>query len=103
MFFARLSQNHAPPLARRWADRAAISEAGLFADRGIMLGQAHGRYLRHDGPEHVLMVAPTRSGKGVGLVVPTLLSWTGSAIIHDIIPSLCETDSFWRFPMPRKS
>ena len=28
--------------------------------------------------------APTRSGKGVGLVVPTLLSWTGSAVVHDI-------------------
>jgi type IV secretion system protein VirD4 len=31
-------------------------------------------YLRHDGPEHVLCFAPTRSGKGVGLVVPTLLT-----------------------------
>ena len=28
--------------------------------------------------------APTRSGKGVGLVIPTLLSWTGSAVVHDI-------------------
>lgn len=43
-----------------------------------------GDYLRHDGPEHVHCVAPTRSGKGVGLVVPTLLTWPGSAIVHDI-------------------
>jgi type IV secretory pathway TraG/TraD family ATPase VirD4 len=35
-------------------------------------------------PEHVLCFAPTRSGKGVGLVVPTLLVWPGSAIVHDI-------------------
>ncbi|HTS54815.1 MAG TPA: type IV secretory system conjugative DNA transfer family protein [Burkholderiales bacterium] len=28
--------------------------------------------------------APTRSGKGVGLVVPTLLTWPSSAVIHDI-------------------
>ena len=41
-------------------------------------------YLRHDGPEHVLCFAPTRSGKGVGLVVPTLLTWPGSCIVHDI-------------------
>ena len=41
-------------------------------------------YLRHDGPEHVMCFAPTRSGKGVGLVVPTLLSWPGSAVVHDI-------------------
>ena len=31
-----------------------------------------------------LCFAPTRSGKGVGLVVPTLLTWPGSAIVHDI-------------------
>ena len=41
-------------------------------------------YIRHDGPEHVLCFAPTRSGKGVGLVIPTLLTWAGSVIVHDI-------------------
>ncbi len=49
-----------------------------------MLGYHDGHYLRHDGPEHVLCFAPTRSGKGVGLVVPTLLTWAGSCIVHDI-------------------
>ena len=49
-----------------------------------MLGRLEHDYLRHDGPEHVLCFAPTRSGKGVGLVVPTLLTWPGSAIVHDI-------------------
>jgi len=42
------------------------------------------RYLRHNGPEHVLAFAPTRSGKGVGLVIPTLLSWPHSLICYDI-------------------
>lgn len=41
-------------------------------------------YLTHDGPEHILAFAPTRSGKGVGLVLPTLLSWQHSALVHDI-------------------
>lgn len=41
-------------------------------------------YLTHDGPEHILAFAPTRSGKGVGLVLPTLLSWPASAVVHDI-------------------
>ena len=41
-------------------------------------------YLRHNGPEHVLAFAPTRSGKGVGLVIPTLLAWEESAVIYDI-------------------
>lgn len=40
-------------------------------------------YLRHDGPEHVCALAPTRSGKGVGLVVPTLLSWPHSVFVLD--------------------
>ena len=49
-----------------------------------MLGRYEDHYLRHDGPEHVLCFAPTRSGKGVGLVIPTLLTWPGSCIVHDI-------------------
>ena len=68
----------------RWADRRDLKRAGLFDQSGVMLGRFRGQYLRHDGPEHVLCFAPTRSGKGVGLVVPTLLTWPGSAIVHDI-------------------
>ena len=40
--------------------------------------------------------APTRSGKGVGLVVPTLLSWTGSAVIHDIKGENWQLTAGWR-------
>ena len=58
----------------RWADTSEIAKAGLLGNSGIVLGACDGRYLRHDGPEHVIAVAPTRSGKGVGLVLPTLLS-----------------------------
>jgi len=68
----------------RWANAREIERAGLHRDAGVMLGMLGKRYLRHDGPEHVMAFAPTRSGKGVGLVVPTLLSWTGSAVVHDI-------------------
>ena len=68
----------------RWATRGEIAAAGLLGDSGVMLGRLGRDYLRHDGPEHVLCFAPTRSGKGVGLVVPTLLTWPGSAIVHDI-------------------
>jgi type IV secretion system protein VirD4 len=50
----------------------------------VVLGRFGRDYLRHNGPEHVLCFAPTRSGKGVGLVVPTLLTWPASAIVHDI-------------------
>lgn len=68
----------------RWADQAEVAAAGLLGDHGAVLGHYEHSYLRHDGPEHVLCFAPTRSGKGVGLVIPTLLTWPASAIIHDI-------------------
>ncbi len=68
----------------RWAEAREIRKAGLLHPDGVLLGLWRGAYLRHHGPEHVLCFAPTRSGKGVGLVVPTLLTWPGSAIVHDI-------------------
>ena len=80
----------------RWAEYSDIKSAGLFDECGIVLGLYDERYLRHDGPEHVLAVAPTRSGKGVGLVVPTLLSWPGSTIVHDIKGENWELTAGWR-------
>jgi type IV secretion system protein VirD4 len=68
----------------RWATPAEIREARLLGPDGVVLGRYGRDYLRHDGPEHVLCFAPTRSGKGVGLVIPSLLTWPGSAIVHDI-------------------
>ncbi|MES2067808.1 MAG: conjugal transfer protein TraG [Pseudomonadota bacterium] len=68
----------------RWANRQEIERAGLLSEDGVVLGCHGAHYLRHDGPEHVLCFAPTRSGKGVGLVVPSLLTWPGSVIVHDI-------------------
>jgi type IV secretion system protein VirD4 len=68
----------------RWATGPEIAAAGLLAQDGVVLGRLDQKYLRHNGPEHVLCFAPTRSGKGVGLVVPTLLTWPGSCIVHDI-------------------
>jgi len=68
----------------RWASDKDLKQAGLLKPAGVFLGKTDCDYLRHNGPEHVMAFAPTRSGKGVGLVVPTLLSWTESAVIHDI-------------------
>jgi type IV secretion system protein VirD4 len=80
----------------RWADDREIRRAGLVADAGVFLGRLRGQYLRHDGPEHIMAFAPTRSGKGVGLVVPTLLGWTGSAVIHDIKGENWQLTGGWR-------
>ena len=80
----------------RWADAGEVRQAGLLGHDGVLLGRWRGAYLRHDGPEHVLCFAPTRSGKGVGLVVPTLLTWPGSAIVHDIKGENWTLTAGWR-------
>ncbi|MGN6620643.1 MAG: conjugal transfer protein TraG, partial [Sphingomonas sp.] len=93
---ARQSRDVTTYGSARWASRREISRAGLLDDAGVFLGKAEGAYLRHDGPEHVMAFAPTRSGKGVGLVVPTLLGWTGSAVVHDIKGENWQLTAGWR-------
>ncbi len=80
----------------RWADADEVRRAGLTQQAGVFLGQFDDQYLRHEGPEHVLTFAPTRSGKGIGLVVPTLLSWPASAVIHDIKGENWSLTAGWR-------
>ncbi len=81
---AREAKNVETYGSARWAKPDEVKAAGLLGADGVVLGKLDRDYLRHDGPEHVLCFAPTRSGKGVGLVVPSLLTWPGSAIVHDI-------------------
>jgi type IV secretion system protein VirD4 len=106
----------------RWASRKELEGVGLLGGRGVILAQTndaefrsvvkndrngevsvqwsmlrHGDdLLRHHGPEHVFCFAPTRSGKGVGLVIPTLLSWTGSCVVYDIKKENWAATAGWR-------
>ncbi len=101
----------------RWANRADLEAATLLprtptvlewlkgtlrpSSDGVYVGgwldrKGNLHYLRHSGPEHVLTYAPTRSGKGVGLVIPTLLSWPHSALIADLKGELWELTAGWR-------
>lgn len=58
--------------------------AGLARPEGLIIGQTRqGRLLRHDGPGHLLTLAPTRSGKGVGAVIPNLLMADRAVICID--------------------
>lgn len=63
-----------------WRDAA---KAKLDSAAGIVLGKMAGRQLIYGGEGHVLGVAPSRSGKGVGWIVPTLLEWPGSVVTAD--------------------
>jgi type IV secretion system protein VirD4 len=80
----------------RWVEPREIRDAALLDHDGVLLGQWRDHYLRHDGPEHILCFAPTRSGRGVGLVIPTLLTWPGSAIVHDIKGENWALTAEWR-------
>ena len=93
---AREAKNIVTYGSARWATEKEIRAAGLLSPDGVVLGRFGRDYLRHDGPEHVLCFAPTRSGKGVGLVIPTLLTWPGSAIVHDIKGENWNLTAGWR-------
>jgi type IV secretion system protein VirD4 len=100
----------------RWAATAELRRGGLLQQRGVVLCQTvdarytstidgsetrwkmrrAGRLVRHDGPEHVFVFAPTRSGKGVGIVIPTLLSWSRSVLVYDIKKELWAATAGWR-------
>ena len=93
---SRVSRSVTTYGSARWAEADGIRKAGLHEAAGVLLGRQDDRYLRHAGPEHVMAFAPTRSGKGVGLVVPTLLSWPDSAVIHDIKGENWALTAGWR-------
>ena len=101
----------------RWATTAEMKRAGLLQGAGVVLCQTNdaefrttldsagrtrvtssrlGALVRHDGPEHVFCFAPTRSGKGVGLVIPTLLSWPHSVLVYDIKKENWALTAGWR-------
>jgi type IV secretion system protein VirD4 len=68
----------------RFATSAEVRKAGLLADDGIIVGKYHGRYLIFKGQQFVLVAAPTRSGKGVSVVLPNLLNFNGSTVTLDV-------------------
>lgn len=81
----------------RWANKAEIQESGLLDNEGVVLGiTGDGQYLMDNGEEHVISLAPTGSGKGVGQVIPTLLTWRQSVLIHDVKGENWALTAGWR-------
>lgn len=82
--------------AARFATFSEIKKAGLLGKtnwygkviepvkRGIIIGKYKNHFLRFGGQQFVALGAPTRSGKGVGIVIPNLLEWQESAVVQDI-------------------
>lgn len=81
---------------RGWGGPAEARRAGLFASGGAVLGVLKGRLLATTDLRPTLVTGGTRSGKGRGHVVPTLLSWTGSVLVHDPKGELWAVTAGWR-------
>jgi type IV secretion system protein VirD4 len=79
-----------------WADMSEIKKMGLRSKHGVLLGKFQKKFLIVDGYQHLLLFAPTGSGKGVGFVIPNLLFWQESVIVHDIKLENYELTSGWR-------
>ncbi len=86
----------------RWASFADMGQAGYIKQykriNGPIFGKTSGprgfgRYLTNGDQPHSLVVAPTRAGKGVGIVIPTLLTFNGSILALDVKGELFELTS----------
>ncbi len=81
-----------------WASFDDLKTASLFAPSGSVLGKFEGEIVAFDGPEHQLLIGASRSGKGRGHVVPTLLAMQHSALVIDVKGELADGDPRHGFP-----
>ena len=84
LFLLSLNQPRSLHGDARWATHGEAQSAGLLADSGILLGKLGGKFLMNHAAKFLLLIAPTRSGKGVGIIIPNLLNWAHSCIVSDI-------------------
>jgi len=87
--FAAARQRRPLHGAARFATTAEVARAGLLASKqsqgpAILIGRLGRRFLALPGQLSVMLSAPTRSGKGVGVVIPNLLNWPDSVVVLDI-------------------
>lgn len=81
-----------------WANFDDVRGAGLYAETGCVLGKFEDEFLCFDGLEHQILIGASRSGKGRGHVVPTLLSWPHSTLVLDVKGELADGDPRHAFP-----
>jgi type IV secretion system protein VirD4 len=84
---------------KAWATVVDVREAKLFQPKdafGRVFGRFAGKDLIYTGIEHAIIVGATRTGKGAGHVVPTLLNWAQSALIYDRKGELWEITADYR-------
>ncbi len=76
---------------------AKAFELNLLEDSGVVLGEVDRRLIRDNGKTHILLSAPTRTGKGVSVIIPTLVdSWKDSVFVLDIKGENYQMTAGWR-------
>jgi type IV secretion system protein VirD4 len=82
----------------RFARSGDLARQGMFKhpDNGIVVGRFDGKLVRLGGQQFVILAAPTRSGKGVGVVIPNLLDYQESMVVLDIKQENFDLTSGWR-------
>lgn len=81
---AREAKDSATYGSARWATARDARKLQLTNGDGVVLGTLDRQLLRHDGDEHVLVIAPTNTGKSVGISLPTGLVWRHSYLALDL-------------------
>ncbi|MGL4768107.1 MAG: type IV secretory system conjugative DNA transfer family protein [Formosimonas sp.] len=82
----------------RFASASDLADKGMFkpSSRGLIVGKMNNKLIRLDGQQFVILAAPTRSGKGVGIVIPNLLDYQESMVVLDIKQENFQLTSGWR-------
>jgi type IV secretion system protein VirD4 len=83
LLFALINRRQMPYGAARFGTLMEAAKQGLTTKQGIVLGTLGGATIRSDEPAHILVVGPSRSGKGTGFVLPNGYFWQGSAVFFD--------------------
>lgn len=101
LILASLARRLGPPVIRPkakdlWAGEKLLSAAGLLTGAGIVLGKLKRRYVTTDKRGHALVIGASQSGKSTGVIIPSLLNWTESALIFDPKGELWQATSGWR-------
>jgi type IV secretion system protein VirD4 len=94
--YALLGDNRSIHGDARFASAKELQREGLFAKSGIILAKFKSKYLVFGGQEFVMVAAPTRSGKGVSVVIPNLLNWQESVTVMDVKLENYLMTSGWR-------
>ena len=96
MFVVKKSNTLSSYGSAKWATKKDLRETGLLNSSGVIVGinpykfkgykdkKLVTKLLRDDGPAHIGVFAPTRSGKGASIIIPTCLTWNKSLVVLDL-------------------